>query len=202
MAALALSIKTGLPPPGDFFLAWVDEPLTGMLKETDVPFVLPAPDKDVSLVAEDADRVVGQCATYKAVKYWTQIEALNPARQNLSTRIFVAIHKKAVKAEQDHLAQLREDPEKALHSAGMAVLSEYRGRRLGIAMRERQIAICKENKMTTLFCSTTNSYSAATVEPFGFVKIAEYSYGELAKELDHPDLAQLNDSFTLWCLKV
>jgi hypothetical protein len=69
-------------------------------------------------------------------------------------------------------------------------------------MRERQIALSKEKKMATLFCETTNHYSAATVERFGFIKVAQYPYEILAKGFDCSDLSKLNDSFTVWRLKV
>lgn len=201
MATSSRSFQIGLPP-GEFFpKAWASEPLTEVLEGTNIPFALPMPDPDVSLIVKEDNQVVGQCSANRAVKYWTHVENLSLDGQNLSTRIFVAIHKKAVKAEQEYLAQVKESHDQALHSAGIAVLPEYRGRQLGIEMRAHQIALCRENKMTTLFCETTNRFSAATVERFHFTKIAQYPYKELAQELDYADLSKLNDSFTVWCLK-
>lgn len=202
MATQSISFQKGLPPPEFFPKAWASEPLTDVLKETNIPFALPMPDEDVSLVAKEDHQVVGQCSANKAVKYWTHLEQLNVDDQNPSTRVFVAIHKKAVKAEQEYLTQIKEPREKAFHNAGIAVLPEYRGRRLGVSMTERQITLAKSKGMTTLFCETTNRYSAAIIGQLGFVKVAEYPYKTLARELDHSELSKMDDSFTIWCLRV
>jgi GNAT superfamily N-acetyltransferase len=85
------------------------------------------------------------------------------------------------------------------HSAGIAVLPEYRGNNFGLTLRAKQIEICKEKKATTLFCETTNRFSAVTVEKAGFFKIAAYPYKDLAVELSHSDLNKLDDSFSVWC---
>lgn len=202
MATPSVSFQIGLPPHEFFPKAWASEPLTGVLQETNIPFALPMPDEDFSLVAKEGDQTIGQCSANRAVKYWSHLEKVNADGQNLSTRIFIAIHKKAVKEELAYLTKIGETSETAFHSAGIAVLPEYRGRRLGMQLRERQIYLCKENKMKTLFCETTNRYSAATVASFGFTKIAEYPYKTLSKELDHPGLSALDDFFSVWCLKV
>jgi GNAT superfamily N-acetyltransferase len=201
MSTQAIIFQTGLPPHEFFPKAWASEPLTGVLKETNIPFALPMPDEDVSLVAQEGDQVIGQCSSNRVVKYWSHLEKVDASDQDLSTRVFIAIHKKAVKDEQTYLEQIGESSETAFHSAGIAVLPEYRGRQLGLQMRERQISLCKDNKMKSLFCETTNRYSAATVESFGFTKIAQYPYETLAKELEHPDLSTLDDCFTVWCLR-
>ncbi len=197
-----VSFHKGLPPHEFFPKAWASEPLTNVLKETNIPFALPMPDEEFSLVAQERDLIIGQCSANKATKYWTHLQTIHGDEENLSTRLFIAIHQKAVQDEQAYLRQIGESPETALHSAGIAVLPEHRGRQLGLQMRERQIALCKESKMTTLFCETTNHYSAATLEGFGFTKIAQYPYAELAEELKHPSLSALDDSFTVWCLRV
>lgn len=202
MSAPLISFQVGLPPHEFFPKAWASEPLTDVLKETNIPFALPMPDEDVSWVAKESDQVIGQCSTNKAVKYWSHLEKINTDGQNPSTRVFIAIHSKAVKEEQVYLDQIGESSETAFHNAGIAVLPEYRGRRLGMQMVERQIKLCKENTMKTLFCETTNRYSAAIVANLGFTKLAQYSYEALSKELEYPGLSALDDYFTVWCLKV
>lgn len=197
-----LNFAEGLPSHDFFAKAWADEPLTGVLAETNIPFALPEPDKNISLVAKDKQEVVGQCSANRVVKYWNHVENIDSADQNLSTQIFVKIHKKAVEVEQDYLEQIGEPIEKSFHCAGIAVLPNYRGKNIGLAMRAEQIELCKEHKATTLFSETTNRFSAATVEKFGFTKIAEYPYFTLANELHHPSLSNLNDSFSVWCLKL
>ncbi len=69
-------------------------------------------------------------------------------------------------------------------------------------MIERQIELCKELKQTTLFCETTNRYSAAIMEHFYFTQVIKYSYKELAEDLGCSDLAQIDDSFGVWCLLI
>lgn len=197
-----VTFETGLPPKEFFPKAWASEPLTGILTETAIPFALPMPDMDVSLVAVEKDVVIGQCSANRVVKYWNHVEKLDASQQNLSTQIFVRIHQKAVKVEQLYLAQTQEPVEKVLHSAGIAVVPECRGRQLGLTMRERQVELCRQNQFTILFCETTNRYSAATVKNAGFTHIAQFSYENLAQELNHPDLTNLDDSFTVWILKV
>lgn len=202
MTSSITTIQKGIPT-GDFFpKAWASEPLTDKLKGTNIPFALPSSDPDVSLVAKEGDQVIGQCSANRVVKYWSHLDSVDLEGQNLSTRIFVAIHKKAVQVERAHLAEIKEPEEKALHSAGIAVLPEYRGRRLGLDMRARQIALCQELGMTALFCETTNRYSAETVRQFGFTQLAQYPYEALADELGHSDLSTLKDSFTVWCRRL
>lgn len=200
-AAQTITFQTGLPPHEFFPKAWASEPLTGVLQGTNISFVLPMPDEDVSVVAQEGNQVIGQCSSNRAVKYWRHLEKIDASDQNSSTRIFVAIHRKAVQDEQAYLKQIGESEETAFHSAGIAVLPEHRGHQLGLQMRAHQIRLCKVNKMRTLFCETTNYYSAATVESLGFTKIAHYPYADLARELKHPDLSTLNGSFTIWCLR-
>ena len=105
--------------------------------------------------------------------------------------------------EKKYLQAINQSEELAFHSAGIAVLPDYRGLNLGQTMREKQIAICVEQQATTLFCETTNRFSAATVEQFGFFKIAVYSYKDLAVELESSDLNKLkDDSFSVWCRRI
>lgn len=197
-----LSFSGGFPAHDFFEKAWAAEPLTNVLTETNIPFALPEPDADISLVAKHDEEVVGQCSANRVLKYWTHVEKVDSTEQNLSTQIFVKIHKKAVVAEKEYLDQINEPIEKSFHSAGIAVLPNFRGNNIGLSMRAKQIEMCKEHKATTLFCETTNRFSAATVEKFGFTKIAEYPYSRLADELSHESLKNLDDSFTVWCLKV
>ncbi len=202
MAAQAANFFKGFPPADFFPKAWASEPLTGVLKGTDIFFALPLPDEDFSVVARIGEKVIGQCSANRAVKYWSHVKQLDDSAQNPSTQIFIKIHRKAVQAEEDYLTKIGNRSESAFHSAGTAVLPENRGQGLGRLMRVRQISICKENGATALFCETTNRFSAATVESFGFTKIAEYPYEDLAREFQYPALSELKDRFTVWCLKV
>lgn len=197
-----LSFARGIPSHEFFEKAWASEPLTNILTQTNIPFALPMPDEDVSLMAKTSDLVVGQCSTNRVVKYWNHVRTLDASEQNLSTQLFVRIHQKAVVAEEAFLGETNESRQSSFHSAGIAVLPEYRGKHIGLLMREKQIELCKEYKATTLFCETTNRFSAATVQQFGFTKVTEYPYCMLAEELNFPDLKKLDDSFTIWCLKV
>ncbi len=194
-----LQFEKGLPPT---FLveAWASEPLTTALKETNIPFALPEPDANISLIVKESDEVIGQCSANKASRYWSHLENIEVGEQNLSTQIFISIHKKAVAAEREYLKKIQESEETSFHAAGIAILPSHRGRGLGKDMRERQIELCKANGMRTLFCETTNRYSAGTVEPYGFVKVAEFLYKKLAEELNCSELSGLgDDAFTVWC---
>src|SRR5574342_369396 len=166
--AIKVSFTKGLPPQEFFPKAWSDEPLSSALKleETDISFTLPLPDENVSIVAKENEIVIGQCSASSVIKYWDHLGAIDTTQQNARTRAFITIHQKAVHAE-------------------------YRGYGLGEWMRDRQITLCKEHKITTLFCETTDSFSAATVQPFNFTKIAEYPYKDLAVELECPELSKL-----------
>lgn len=198
-----LSFDGGFPPKDFFGKAWASEPLTNTLQETDIPFALPAPDEDISLIAKnEQDFVVGQCSANRVVKYWKHLDEIDATDKNLSTQIFVAIHKKAVEDEKKYLKQKDVSIDQSFHSAGIAVLPEYRRKHIGLAMRTKQIELCKQHKATTLFCETTNLNSVGTVETLGFTKISEYPYSQLAGELNHPDLGNLQDSFTVWCLNI
>lgn len=199
---ISLSFSRGLPSHDFFEKAWASEPLTNVLTKTNIPYVLPEPDKDISLIAKQEEDVVGQCSTNRTRKYWDQVQKIDPKDQNLSTQIFAKIHKKAVEAEQKYLKELDASIEHSFHSAGIAVLPNFRGKKIGLSMRARQIKLCKEQKATTLFCETTNKFSATTVEKCGFTKIAEYSYSKLAEEFNHEGLKKLDDSFSVWCLKM
>src|SRR5574342_676543 len=191
--AIKVSFTKGLPPQEFFPKAWSDEPLSSALKleETDISFTLPLPDENVSIVAKENEIVIGQCSASSVIKYWDHLGAIDTTQQNARTRAFITIHQKAVNAEQKFLSEMNGSVEKSLHSAGIAVLPEYRGYGLGEWMRDRQITLCKEHKITTLFCETTDSFSAATVQPFNFTKIAEYPYKDLAVELECPELSKL-----------
>lgn len=198
----SLNFANGIPAHAFFEKAWASEPLTDVLKETNIPFALPEPDSDISLIAKHEEEVVGQCSTNKVLNYWNHVGEIDSTDQNLSTQIFIRIHKKAVETEREYLNQINEPIENSFHSAGIAVLPNYRGKNIGLSMRAKQIELCKKHKATTLFCETTNRFSAATVDKFEFIKIAEYPYSKLADELNHKDLKKLEDSFSVWCLKV
>lgn len=200
---LNITFEFGLPSHDFFEKAWADEPLTNVLKETNVPFALPAPVPDISLVAKiNSTEVIGQRSMNKTATYWNHIIKIEPGEQNLSTQLFIKIHKKAVEAEKEHLVRLNEPVEKSYHDAGIAVLPEYRGKNIGLSMTLEQLKLCREQAVTTLFCETTNKYSAALVQKAGFTKITEYPYSQLSDELNCPDLKSLNDSFSVWCLKI
>jgi N-acetylglutamate synthase-like GNAT family acetyltransferase len=200
---MKLSIERGLPPSHFLEPAWASEPLTQTLKEADIPFSLPQADEDISLIAkqENGD-VIGQCSAYRAIKFWKHLETLDSTHQNEPTKVFINIHKIAARAEIQYLQEIQESKENAFHSAGIAVLPNYRGRQLGLKMRKVQIELCRKNKATILFCITTNKYSAKTVEQCGFSKIADFPYPQLATEVNAQCLRNLTDSFTVWCVKV
>lgn len=192
----------GLPPMSFLETAWASEPLTGVLKDTNIPFALPAPDPKISVVVKDHDRVIGQGSSTSICKYWDHIAKIDTTEQNLSTQIFVKIQKLAVQAEKECLEKLGESPEKAYRNAGTAVLPKYRGKKVGAAMAVEQMKICHEIGAKVLFCETTNRYSAVIAKSFGFSKVVEYPYSVLASKLDHPSLSEIEDSFTIWVLKV
>lgn len=199
---ISLSFVRGIPSHEFFEKAWASEPLTNVLKETNIPFALPFPDEDISLMAKCEGSTVGQCSANRVVKYWNHVEGLQPSEQNLSTQMFIKIHQIAVQIEQAYLKEINEPLESSFHSAGIAVLPEYRGKNMGLLMRAKQIELCQEHKATTLFCETTNRYSAATLKPFGFTKVKEYRYSDLAEKLSYSELSKLDDSFTVWCLRI
>lgn len=198
-----IRIEGGLPPHKFFGPAWASEPLTKELDGTNILFALPLPDNDISLKSVNEDgEVVGQCSANRAIKYWKHLDGIDASEQNSSTQIFIKIHKKAVLVEKKYLEQIDELEENAFHSAGIAVLPNYRGQELGLSMRKVQIDLCRTHNATTLFCETTNKFSAKTVAQCGFSKIAEYSYSDLAREFNADCLKKLDDFFTIWCLKV
>lgn len=89
-----------------------------------------------------------------------------------------------------------------MRSAGIAVVPRLRGQRIGKAMRARQIEVARENGMTGLFSETTNQYAAGTITPFSPELVAEFPYKDLARELNEPRLANINDSFRIWYKKI
>src|SRR5579862_1425634 len=197
---IKIMIEQGIPPQDFYEKAWASEPLTSVLANTNIPFALPEP--DISLIAKYKEDVVGQCSSNRVVKYWDHLKNIDASQQNQSTQIFIQIHKKAIADEEKYLKQINEAKELSFHSAGIAVLPKFRGKQIGLMLRSKQIEICKERKATTLFCETTNSFSAATLENLGFVKLAAYPYKSLALELSYPELSKLNDSFSVWCRKI
>ena len=196
-------IRPGLPPNEFYPKAWASEPLTKVLPETNISVALPFPDEVVSLVAMNSDQtVVGQCSANDVVKYWDHVEKFDAGQETISTQVFAQIHRKAATVEKQYLSAIQESLEASLHNAGIAVLPEYRGNGLGRQMVEHQVRVCKDGEKTTLFCETTNRYSAALMEPNGFTKVAEFPYDSLATELGRKPLSNLKDVFTVWCLKV
>jgi GNAT superfamily N-acetyltransferase len=202
------SIEKGIPGPQFFGLAWESEPLTKTLNqangdETDVGFTLPFPDTEISYIAKDEGKIdIGQCSANKAVKYWKHVEHLDASEKNRSTQIFTAIHKKAVEVESLFLKEAKLSEDTAYHNAGIAILPEHRQKGIATALTHKQIQLCKEIGATSLFCETTNKLSAMIMDRLGFTKIAEFSYSTLALELKMPVLEKLNDSFSVWCLKI
>ena len=120
----------------------------------------------------------------------------------MSTQIFVKIHRKAVEQEKLFLKSIAESVDQSYHNAGIAVLPSYRGFNIGLLMCAQQIDLCHQLGITTLFCETTNRFSARIVEKVGFIKIAEYPYAQLAEEFNYHDLKKIEDNFTVWCLKI
>ena len=197
-----ITFQNGLPPQEFFSAAWASEPLTAALQGTNIPFVLPGPDEDISIVAIRDGEVIGQCSANRAQKHWNHIEILDVNAQNTSTQVFARIHRLAVEVEIKYFLANGELEKSAFHSAGIAVLPGNRGEGLGVAMRERQIQVCREHGASFLFCETTNRYSAATVEQCGFVRLAQFQYALLAEMFNHPPLASIEDQFTVWCLRI
>ena len=198
-----LKIEQGLPEESFFQEAWATEPLTAKLNGVNITFALPFPDANMSIVAKFNDSTIGQCSTNRTLTYWSHLDTIDVSHENKSTQTFVKIHQKAVADEKKHLHKNEESESQSLHSAGIAVLSKFRGNNLGFFMRKEQIKLCKnEQQATTLFCETTNSFSASTVKKAHFSMVAEYPYKELAIELEHPELAEINDSFSVWCRKL
>ncbi len=195
------TIQIGLPPSEFYTLACASEPLTSIaLPWADALSSLPKADKNLSLVAYKDGLVIGHCSTNKAAIYWEHIENLDPHQYNLSTQIFIKIHQMAVVAEKKYLKEIGEPIDLAMHNAGIAILPDHRGHAYGLALTEQQIALCKQHKMTTLFCETTNAYSAAIMQMLNFTPISTYHYQDLAAHLAYPPLAKLDDAFTVWAL--
>lgn len=194
------NVMLGFPSPEFGAQAWSSEPLTTVLQGTNIALTLPNADKSISLVLRDRDLHIGQCSTNRVLKYWEHIEHLDTSEENQSTQIFHKIHQRAVADEKLFLGRIQSPISTAFHNAGIAVLPSYRGKELGKSMVVTQIQLCRQYQMSTLFCETTNHYSAAIVQALGFTKIAAYPYSELADEFNHKPLKQLNDCFTVWCL--
>ncbi len=201
--ASALSFAPKLPQD-DFSRAWADEPLGMVLKDADIPFALPRADSDLSFVLKVGDTAVGHCSAIRAKEYWGHFNKLDVSGQNRATQTCVRIHAIAFAEEQAFLRSINESPERALYNTGIAVLPEYRGHGYGLTMEERQIALCREKKMTTLFAETTNCRSAGIMAWLNFTQIAQYPYQQLASPegLDYPGLAKIDDCVTVWCKRV
>lgn len=196
------TIQVGLPHSEFYTMACASEPLTSVaLPGTDVASSLPKADQNLSLVAYKDSLVIGHCSTNKAAIYWEHVENLDPYRYNPQTQIFIKIHQMAVVAEKKYLKEIGEPIDLAMHNAGIAILPGHRGHAYGLALTERQIALCKQHGMSTLFCETTNAYSAAIMQALNFTPIATYHYQDLAVQLGYPPLAKLDDAFTVWVLR-
>ena len=90
----------------------------------------------------------------------------------------------------------------SLHNAGIAVLPEYRGNRLGYVLCQANVEILVANKADFIFAETTNKYSANIFNQLGFFKLKEYPYKDLATELSIPEIYASDDSFCVWARKV
>lgn len=202
-AKIKLTLQGGLPSNEFLAKAWASEPLTNVLVNTDIGFALPTPDEDISLLAKNEnDVVIGQCSANRIEKYWYHIDSINLAKQNRSTQLFIAIQKKAVAIEKSFLEEKSIPMERVFHSAGIAVLPEYRGKNIGLAMRAEQINICQKNNASWLFCETTNAFSEKTVREQGFTQLASFTYKLLAEELNCEELEKLDGSFSVWCRRI
>lgn len=197
-----ISMRTGVPDIWFMREAWSDETLSVTLPGIDFDIAFPSPDPAMSLVAKLGDRVVGQCAAHTAAKYWQHVERLGERGPNASTRAVSKIHTEVVAAEMRFLSDRGEVSERTMRSAGIAVVPSFRGQGIGKAMRARQIEIARDNDMTGLFSETTNQYAAGTITPFSPELVAEFPYKDLARELNEPRLAGINDSFKVWYKKV
>lgn len=200
---IKFTLERGLPSMEFIKEAWASEPLTTALKETNIPLALPGPDNDISLVAIDEDKnIIGQCSANRVVKYWEHVNKADDSKENLSTKAFIKIHKKAIEDEQKYISKADHSSQSYLHNAGIAVLPKHRGNKIGFQMTTKQMEICSNKKVAGIFCETTNLFSAAIVEKIGFEKIAAYPYKDLAIELSQSELTNINDSFTVWCRKL
>jgi predicted N-acetyltransferase YhbS len=200
---MQIRLEYKLSPPGVLDSAWEDEPLSAKLPELDITMTMPPPDHDISLLAKNHNGdIIGHCMATRTFKIWQYLDNVDDSKLNASTRTLIAIHKKSVKDEQAHLRLLDTEQENSMHSAGIAVLPEYRGKRVGEMLRTAQIQMCHEQKATTLFCMTTNYFSALNVKKTGFTQIAEYPYKDLAVELQCDELDTLAGAFAVWCRKI
>jgi GNAT superfamily N-acetyltransferase len=100
------------------------------------------------------------------------------------------------------LVDRAESFEETMRSAGIAVVPRVRGYGIGKAMRARQIDVARENGMAVPFSETTNGQAAGTITPFAPELVAEFPYKDLARELNKPKLAGINDSFKVLHKKV
>ncbi|MFL6717477.1 MAG: hypothetical protein ACJ8G3_14065 [Burkholderiaceae bacterium] len=60
----------------------------------------------------------------------------------------------------------------------------------------------QQYNMTGVFSETTSQYGASTITPYSPELVAELPYKDLARELNEPRLAGINDSFKVWYKKV
>jgi GNAT superfamily N-acetyltransferase len=197
-----ISIRTGVPDIWFMREAWSDETLTVKLPGIDFNVAFPPPDPAMSLVATLGDRVVGQCAAQTVSTYWQHAERLGESGPNASTRVVGKIQTRVVAAEMRFLSERGEVSERTMRSAGIAVVPSFRGQGIGKAMRARQIEMARDNDMTGLFSETTNQYAAGTITPFAPELVAEFPYKDMARELNEPRLADIDDSFRVWYKKV
>ncbi len=197
---IELNYVTGLPPIEFYKEAWVDEPVTNALPETNISFSLAKQDETTSLIAIFDQTVIGQCSSNKTEQYWGYLDReVEQGKENFSTYIFFKVHRKAMKIEITYLKSVNESVDNSFHNAGIAVMPKYRGKNIGLALTSRQIDLLENHKATTLFCETTNKYSANIVKELGFIKVAEFPYSQLAEELDYSKLNKIDDSFSVWC---
>ncbi len=202
------TINIGIPGHDFFGPAWESEPLTQKLNqaygnETQIGFTLPFPDQDISHIAQDINQVViGQCSANKASTYWKHVEKLDATKENFSTQIFTAIHQKAVADERTYLMDQKFNERSAFHNAGIATLPSHRNQGIAKSLISKQIQLLREKGATVIFCETTNKISANIINEMKFQKIVEYSYSSLASELQCAPLKEIDDSFTVWCLKL
>nr|WP_217344682.1 GNAT family N-acetyltransferase [Noviherbaspirillum sp. L7-7A]MBV0878854.1 GNAT family N-acetyltransferase [Noviherbaspirillum sp. L7-7A] len=197
-----ISMRVGVPDILFMREAWSDETLSVKLPGIDFTVAFPPPDPAMSLVATLGDRVIGQCAAQTAAEYWQHVERLGERGCNASMQAVGKIHARVVAAEMRFLSDRGEVSEETMRSAGIAVIPSFRGQGIGKAMRARQIEIARDNDLTGLFSETTNQYAAGTITPFAPELVAEFPYKDLARELNEPRLADINDSFTVWYKKV
>lgn len=83
------------------------------------------------------------------------------------------------------------------------MICRHSNRKKTRGLRARQIEAVQGYSMTGLFRETNTRHGgASTITPYSPELVAELPYRDLARELNEPRLAGINDSFKVWYKKV